>query len=268
MGADIPVPVLEFKNADSEAHTRCRSKLPLWTFCQGCVDGGYFFEFLELGRYTIYCLLCIYCMCIISLPHYFAFSAHNNCIFFHFCILFRSLICSFYHNLQFLSSVFTFCHLSPLGLSYLIYEAFLIALLLSLSLSLQQILLKSHILIGGGGWSYLISRAFFIICLNFLSWFRNPLKSCRDIKNSFQLFQAYIKTSDLYISLSFYFSFFFGFLVLLCMIVYILRYPFLYRIYLCILWIYFFSLSLCTPFSFFKIIFPSFSLLYIFTFLL
>ena len=80
--------------------------------------------FKKLGRYTIYCLLCIYCMCIISLPHYFAFSAHNNCIFFHFCILFRSLICSFYHNLRFLSSVFTFCHLSPLGLSYLIYEAF------------------------------------------------------------------------------------------------------------------------------------------------
>ena len=44
-----------------------------------------------------------------------------------------------------------------------------------------------------------------------MSWFRNPLKSCRDIKNSFQLFQAYIKTSALYISLSFYFSFFLDF---------------------------------------------------------
>ena len=93
-------------------------------------------------------------MCIISLPHYFAFSAHNNCIFFHFCILFRSLICSFYHDLQFLSPVFTFCHLSPLGLSYLIYEAFFYCftdLSLSLSLSLPKILLKSHILIGVGG---------------------------------------------------------------------------------------------------------------------
>ena len=89
-------------------------------------------------------------MCIISLSHYFAFSAHDNCIFFHFCILFRSLICSFYHNLQFLSSVFTFCHLSPPGLNYLIYEAFFYCFT-DLSLSLQQILLKSHILIGGGG---------------------------------------------------------------------------------------------------------------------
>ena len=190
--------------------------------------------------------------------------------FFHFCILFRSLICSFYHNLQFHSSVFTFCHFSPLGLSYLIYEAFFLLLYWSLSLSFfaTNSFEVPYFDRGGGGWSYLISRAFFIIYLNFLSWFRNTLKSCRNIKKSFQLFQAYIKTSDLYISLSFYFSFFFGFLVLLCMIVYILRYPFLYRIYLCILWIYFFSLCLCTPFSFFKIIFPSISLLYIFTLLL
>ena len=38
-----------------------------------------------------------------------------------------------------------------------------------------------------------------------MSLIRNPLKSCRNIKNSFQLFQVYIKTSALYISLSFYF---------------------------------------------------------------
>ena len=139
---------------------------------------------------------------------------------------------------------------------------FFIALLISLSLSFFATNSFEVPYFDRGGGSYLISRAFFIY-LNFLSWFCNPLKSCRNIKNSFQLFQAYIKTSDLYISLSFYFSFFFGFLVLLCMIVYILRYPFLYRIYLCILWVYFFSVSLCTPFSFFKIIFPSISLLYI-----
>ena len=86
---------------------------------------------------------------------------------------------------------------------------------LSLSLSLSFFATNSfevpYFDRGGGGWSYLISRAFFIIYLNFSSWFRNPLKSCRDIKNSFQLFQAYIKTSALYISISFYFSFFFLF---------------------------------------------------------
>ena len=173
--------------------------------------------FKKLERYTIFCLLYIYCMCTISLP-YFAFSTHNVCIYFIFV---------FYLEVWFVHFI-------------IICNSFLLYLLL----------------------------LFFIIYLNFLSWFCNPLKSCRNIKNSFQLFQAYIKTSDLYISLSFNFSFFFGFLVLLCMIVYILRYPFLYRIYLCILWIYFFSLSLCTPFSFFKIIFPSISLLYIITFLL
>ena len=54
----------------------------------------------------------------------------------------------------------------------------------------------------GGGWSYLISRAFFIVYLIFLSWFLNPLKSCRNIKNAFQLFQAYFTILALYISLS------------------------------------------------------------------
>ena len=101
----------------------------------------------------------------------------------------------------------------------------------------------------------LISRAFFIVYLNFLSWFLNPLKSCHNIKNSFQLFQTYVKF-QLCIYLSPVLFFFFEFLVLLCMIIYILWYPFLYFIYLRILQISFSSLCFCTPYCFFKIIFP------------
>ena len=56
-----------------------------------------------------------------------------------------------------------------------------------------------HFFWGGGGWSYLIRRVFSIVYLNFLSWFLNPFKTCRNIKNSFQLFHAYIKVSALYI---------------------------------------------------------------------
>ena len=62
-------------------------------------------------RYTIYCLLYIYC--ILSLSHFFAFSPLYVCIFFFFEFS-LSLIYSFKHILQCLSSVFTFCHLSLL----------------------------------------------------------------------------------------------------------------------------------------------------------
>ena len=104
----------------------------------------------------------------------------------------------------------------------------------------------------------LIRRAFFI-------WFLE-LIPVATLRIPFNCFKPILKF-QLCIFLSPVLFFFFGSLVLLCMIVYIhvLWYPLLYCIYLCILWIYFSSLCLCTPFSFFKIIFPSISLLYICT---
>ena len=100
------------------------------------------------------------------------------------------------------------------------------------------------------GWSYLISIAFFIIYLIFLSWFRNPLKSCRNTNNSFQVFQSYIKTSALYISLSFTVLFSLDFWYCFAWSLTFYDIPF------CIQWI-FFSYFVCAPhFTFLRLYFP------------
>ena len=88
-------------------------------------------------RYTIYCLLYIYIY--VFLPYLYLISLVSLAIMLpFFCILFRgTLICSFYHILQFFCIIFTFWHPSLFQRTWFMKHFFV--LLISLSLSLQHI---------------------------------------------------------------------------------------------------------------------------------